>query len=68
MGIIIAYIIGFLCIFFPTPVGKILAEVIDFITQKYGRAPEGQKKVRPFFSILVGIVIISFTTAVKLKS
>jgi uncharacterized membrane protein len=65
MGIIISYCIGALCILLPIPAGKVLAEVIDFTTQKYGRAAEDQKKVRPFFSILVGVVIIVLTTIIK---
>jgi hypothetical protein len=68
MGIIISYCIGTLCIVFPKPAGKVIAELLDLMTQNYGRAAEDQKKVRPFFSILVGIVIICFATAIKYKT
>jgi hypothetical protein len=65
LGILISYCIGALCILFPNPAGKVIAELLDFISQKYGRASEDQKKVRPFFCILVGVMIFAMTTAIK---
>lgn len=61
MGTLVAYVIGAICILLPKPAGKVIAEVLDQITKrKYGAATEEQKQVRPVFSIIVGIIIISF--------
>lgn len=69
MGILIAYGIGFLCIIFPKVCAKVIAELLDQLTKyKYGATTEEQKQVRPVFSVIVGIVIISFTYAIQIKS
>ena len=34
---------------------------------KYGAATEEQKQVRPVFSVIVGVVIISFAYAIHTK-
>jgi hypothetical protein len=69
MGIIISYCIGVLCILFPTAMSKIIAETLAIIqTPRFGRPPEEQIKVRPIFSILIGVLILLLTTAIKYKS
>ena len=69
MGILIAYGIGFLCIIFPKVCANVIAELLDQLTKyKYGATTEEQKQVRPVFSVIVGIVIISFTYAIQIKS
>ena len=68
MGILIAYGIGFLCIIFPKVCAKVIAELLDQITQyKYGAATKEQKQVRPVFSVIVGIIILSFAYAIQTK-
>ena len=65
MGVNISYIIGALCIIFPRVSGNVIAELLDQIAKrKYGAAPPEEKKVRPVFSILLGIVIIFLAYAV----
>ena len=65
MGIAISYCIGALCILLPRIMAKVIAETLDFITKhRYGPASAEQKKVRPIFSVIVGVTMIAMTAAV----
>jgi hypothetical protein len=65
MGLIISYCIGAGCVLYPRVMASAIAEVLGFVTKhKYGAAAPEKKKVRPIFSIIVGVTIIALTAGV----
>ena len=77
MGTMISYIVGGLFIIFPTFFSPIIANIVYQITrhkgtksqrEMYSKAleEEGQMKVRPFFTVLIGIFIISLTFIIQI--
>ncbi len=60
MAIIVSYIIGLLFILFPKVLGKLVAELLDFLYEFRVFTPE-EKKHRPIFPVMIGILILVLT-------
>ena len=78
MGTMISYIVGALLIIFPTFFSPILANITYQLTRHkpgglftksaqeiYSEASEGQMKVRPLFTVFIGLFIIVLTFIVQ---
>ncbi len=69
MGTYIAYAVGLACLLLPGPAGKVLAEVLNWITKhKYGEVSAERKRVRPAVTMLVGLVVLALAFAVDQKT
>jgi len=78
MGAMISYIIGALFIIFPTFFSPIIANIVYQLTRHkpgghftksaqeiYSEASEDQMKVRPFFTVFIGLFIITLTFIIQ---
>jgi uncharacterized membrane protein len=66
LGILLLYVVGIVCILFPKQMTKVIQNIIDYLIVIHSKrmnteVSEEDVKIRPKFSIFVGIAILLVT-------